>query len=132
MDAELEMRLKTFFPILENDPRILALYLLGSALSGRMRSDSDIDMAVLLEPGQELPALERAQLAASMALELKRDVDLGELGSRNLVYAREAILKGRRLWTRQAGRADLRAAILLGMYARFNGERSEVTNAYRI
>lgn len=132
MDGETGIKLEMILPIFENDPRFLALYLLGSAVSGRMRPDSDVDLAVLLEPGHELPALERAELAALAALELRRDVDLGELGSRNLVYAREAILKGRRLWARQAGRADLRAAILLGMYARFNVERREVTNAYRI
>ena len=93
MDGETGIKLEMILPIFENDPRFLALYLLGSAVSGRMRPDSDVDLAVLLEPGHELPALERAELAVLAALELRRDVDLGELGSRNLVYAREAILK---------------------------------------
>jgi predicted nucleotidyltransferase len=122
------MELNKIIPLFEKDPRVLALYLLGSAHSGRMRPDSDIDMAVLIEGGLELPALERAELAASATMELGRDVDLGEISSRNLVYARQVILAGRRLYS---GRADLRETSLLGMYAGFFEERREVANAYR-
>ena len=114
------------------DPRILALYVLGSAASDTMRPDSDVDMAILLEPGKKMGALERAELAADATLKLSRDVDLGELCSRNLIYAREAILKGRRLFTRNESRADLIETGLLGMYAQFNEDRREVLDAYRI
>jgi predicted nucleotidyltransferase len=125
------MDFNRIIPLFEKDPRILALYLLGSAHSGRMRPDSDIDMAVLIEGGLELPALERAELAASATMEFGRDVDLGEISSRNLVYARQVILAGRRLYARDSGRADLRETSLLGMYAGFFEERREVANAYR-
>jgi hypothetical protein len=60
------------------------------------------------------------------------DVDLGELCSRNLIYARETIFKGRRLFARDESRADLIEAGLLGMYAQFNEDRREVLDAYRI
>ena len=114
------------------DPRILALYVLGSAASDTMRPDSDVDLAILLESGKKMGALERAELAADATLKLSRDVDLGELCSRNLIYAREAILKGRRLFTRNESRADLIETGLLGMYAQFNEDRREVLDAYRI
>jgi len=113
------------------DERILALYLLGSAQTGTMRPDSDVDLAILLEPGRRIDSLERASIAAETSIVLGRDVDLGDASSRNLVYAREAILKGRRLFARDAARADLAEANLLAMYARFNEDRREVLDAYR-
>ena len=123
-----------FSPCIEkirDDRRILALYLLGSAQTGTMRPDSDVDLALLLEAGREMSPLERADLAAVVSSLLRRDVDLGELSSRNLVYAKEAILKGRRLFARDAARADLHETTLLSMYARFNEDRREVLDAYR-
>ena len=128
----LGLGLEKILPIFERDPRILALYLLGSAHAGRMRKDSDIDLALMSEPGAELSGVERGDLAAEAALELGREVDLGEVSTRNLVYAREAILNGRRLFARDLGRAELREATLLGLYARFHEERREVADAYRI
>ena len=113
------------------DPRILALYLLGSAATDRLRPDSDVDLAVLVEPGQVLGALERSRLANEASYSLKRDVDLGEVSSRNLVFAREAILTGKRLFARDAFRAETIETTLLGLYASFNEDRKELLDAYR-
>lgn len=124
--------IEKILPVFTRDPRILALYLLGSAHSGAMRPDSDIDLAILVEPGSRIEALERAEFAAEVAYAIGRDVYLGEMSSLNLVYAREAILKGRRLFERDRGRAELREASMLGMYANFHEERREVADAYRI
>lgn len=113
------------------DPRILALYLLGSVARGDQRPDSDIDIGLMPEPGQHISALERVQLANSMAVELKRSVDLGEVSSKNLVYSFEALMKGTALYKRDSDRAELYGANLLGMYQQFNYERREVLDAYR-
>ena len=126
------MDLSVVVPIFVAEPRILALYALGSAVAGTMRGDSDIDLAVLVEPGRELDSLEKAELGAAASFLLGRDVDVGELSSRNLVYANEVIMKGRRLFERDEGKAALIEAGLLGMYARFNEERREVLDAYRL
>ena len=126
------MDLSPILSLFSADPRILALYALGSAVNGNMRPDSDIDLAVLVMPGTRLGALERAELAADASIILGRDVDLGELSSSNLVYAYEVIMKGRRLFERDEGRAGLMEACLLGMFANFNLERRELLDAYRI
>ena len=123
--------LNPIIPLFKNDPDIMALYVLGSAATGSMRPDSDIDLAILYEPGHEHTALRRAEIAADATCALGRDVDCGEVSSRNLVYAREAILKGRRLFARDAFRADSMETNLLGMYTRFNEDRREVLDAYR-
>lgn len=116
---------------LAQDNRVLAAYLLGSAASGRMRPDSDLDLALMTMPDAELSSLDRIALAASLGLDLGIVVDIGELSSRNLVYAKEAILAGRRIFTRDLFQADLTACTLLGMYFQFNEERREVLDAYR-
>lgn len=43
-----------------SDDRILAVYLLGSADAGRLRAESDIDIAELTPPGIQLSELDRA------------------------------------------------------------------------
>lgn len=116
---------------LEQDGRVLAAYLLGSAVSGRMRPDSDLDLALMTMPDAEMSSLDRIALAAELALDLGIVVDIGELSSKNLIYAKEAILAGRRIFTRDPFQADLKACTLLGMYCRFNEERQEVLDAYR-
>lgn len=115
---------------LSRDTAIDAAYLLGSAVSGRMRPDSDVDIAVLPAAHRELTALDRGRLAAAISLDLGRVVDLGVLSSANLIYARQAILTGRRIYVRNPKRADLLAAALLGMYERFDLDRREVCDAY--
>jgi uncharacterized protein len=122
---------KVILPFLEGEDRILAAYLLGSAVTGRMRADSDIDLALLMFPGRRMGSLERGDLAAAIAFEIGRDVDIGMLESMNLVYAKEAILTGRRVFDRDPARTDVAETALLGMYAAFNEDRREVLDAYR-
>jgi len=116
---------------LEQDRRVLAGYLLGSAASGRMRPDSDLDLALMTMPDAKMSSMDRIALAAELGLEVGIVVDIGELSSGNLVYAKEAILAGKRIFTRDVFQADLKACTLLGMYFRFNEERQEVLDAYR-
>lgn len=115
----------------ENEPDILALYLLGSALNESMRSDSDIDIGLMMEPGIKMSSLVRAKLSNILSCEMGRTVDLGEVSSNNLVYAREALLKGKLIYTKNKYRTDLYRANLLGMYLQYNIDRQEVVNAYR-
>ncbi|SIQ41150.1 Predicted nucleotidyltransferase [Alkalispirochaeta americana] len=117
---------------LATDQRILAIYLLGSAASGRLRADSDIDIAIMTQPGIHISELDRAQIAAALSYRLGRQVDLGMLSSRNLVYANEVLHTGIQLYSRDPGAAALYAANLLGLYLEFNEGRQEILNAYTI
>ena len=44
------MNFAPVIPVIEYDPRILAVYALGSAVRDELRPDSDIDLALLLAP----------------------------------------------------------------------------------
>ena len=116
---------------LRQDQRVLAAYLLGSAASGRMRPDSDLDLALMSMPEHAISTLDRIALAAELGLTLGMLLDIGELSSANLVSAKEAILTGRRIFVRDPYLADLRACTLLGLYVRFNEDRREVLDAYQ-
>ena len=70
------------------------------------------------------------ELSATLTLVAKRSVDLGVLSSHNLIYASEALLKGKRFFCRDAFQTDLAAATLLGLTARYKFERKEIVNAY--
>ena len=117
--------------IFSGDSRILAVYLLGSALRGNLGPESDIDLALMLEEGAKMSPLERLKIANHLAYKLGRLVDLGEISSANLVYSREAFLSGVPVFQRNPEKAALRRAGLMGMYIQFNLDRKEVLDAYR-
>ena len=116
---------------IDRDRRILSAYVLGSAVSGRMRPDSDLDIAVLpVATAGLLSQADIAELSAALSLAAGRTVDLGVLSSRNLIYASEAIFKGERFFCRDTFQADLAAATLLGLALQFRFERREIVDAY--
>ena len=117
--------------IVSGDARVLAVYLLGSALRGNLGPQSDIDLALMLEAGTKMSSLERLKIANDLAYKLERSVDLGEVSSANLVYSREAFLSGIPLFQRNPEKVSLRRAGLMGMYIQFNLDRKEVLDAYR-
>ena len=117
-------------PLLEKEPDILAVYLLGSALYGSLRPDSDIDIGLMMKPGHKLSSLLKANISCDLSFELKRTVDVGQISSNNLIYAREALLKGKLIYTKNEAETNLYRANLLGMYIQFNMDRQEVVNAY--
>jgi len=118
--------------ILARDDRIEAAYLLGSAVEDRLRADSDVDIAVLPIMGQRIDDISRVSLATELFAAAGRTVDIGVLSSSNLVYARQAILTGIRIYVRDRTSADEAAARFMGMYAFFNEERAEVLRTYRM
>ena len=116
---------------IDRDRRILSAYLLGSAVSGRMQPDSDLDIAVLpVVTAGPLLQVDIAELSATLSLAAGRAVDVGVLSSRNLIYASEAIFKGERFFCRDRFQADLTAATLLGLAIQFRFERREIVDAY--
>jgi len=113
------------------EPRIIAVYLLGSAGRESMRANSDIDLAIMIDPKTKIPPLERMKLANNLSYALARTVDLGEISSKNLIYTAEAFFTGRCIYTKNKDVADLYRASLLGMYVQFNYDRREIMNAYQ-
>jgi len=115
---------------IKRDQRIVAAYLLGSAVADRLRPDSDLDIAVLPARGTPWSATDTLELATSLSVVVGRTVDVGVLSSRNLIYASQALLTGERFFCRDMFVADLTAAALLGLAVQFRFERKEIVDVY--
>lgn len=111
---------------------LAAVYLMGSAVGGHLRPDSDIDIALLPSAGRSFSLQERLGIAAMLELHLARTVDVGIVGSRNLIYAAEAILKGKRVGAYDVAYTEAEETRLLGAYYLFLEDRREVEDAYRV
>jgi len=116
--------------LFRNDERISAVYLHGSYAIGIPRSDSDIDFAILPKSGFHFNSYERASLATSLTLLLGKSVDLGEISSKNLIYAKEVLTKGFPVFVQDDYYCQFMTMTLLSMYTNFNEDRSEVLNAW--
>ena len=116
--------------LLEREPEICAVFLHGSATKGTMRPDSDLDLAILPAAGKTLAAERRLDLAARLTEATGRQVDLGVLGTRNLVYAKEIIEHGRLLFTKNRVHSETCLALYLALYADLQQSRKEVLRAY--
>ena len=124
-------QLSALTKVFDDDKRIDAAFLLGSAVRNEMRPDSDVDIAILPAPGANLGGIDRATIALELENTLGRTVDVGVLDHGNLVYAKEAYLNGQRIYCRNRFRCELFGASTLGMYAELRESRREVENAYQ-
>jgi predicted nucleotidyltransferase len=125
-----EPMLNQVVEVLTHVPGLCAAYLHGSSLSGELHTDSDVDLALLPMPGNLLKPLERLALSSELESILHRPVDLGILSIRNLVFCKEVICKGKRLFAQDRLASDLFAAHALSMYAELQQQRKEVLDAY--
>jgi uncharacterized protein len=83
-------------------PAILSVYLFGSHSTGKAKPESDLDLAILLQPGQEddFPVLE---LAVSLEKALGRRLDLVILNRAGELLKYEVRRHGRLLYDRDPG-----------------------------
>ena len=117
--------------VLIQDTRIVAAYLLGSIVGGRLHPQSDIDLAILPDPPKSYPTADRLLLAARLQDELPLEVDIGILGMHDLIYSTQAIIHGQCIYSRDRFKKDLFAATCLALYAELKRQRIEVEDAYR-
>jgi hypothetical protein len=68
--------------------------------------------------------------AAELSLPLKAKVDLGIIASSNLIYLKEAVLKGEQVFHRSSRPVDEYLATHLGLYLSFRESRRPVEEAY--
>ncbi len=85
--------------ILHDEPDVILALLHGSAATGRMRADSDVDIAVLCE--QPLTVERKTMLAARLERALRVSVDLIDLFSLNGTILKQVLCKGRVLVRRR-------------------------------
>jgi predicted nucleotidyltransferase len=77
-------------------PEARAIYVYGSFARGEERPDSDLDIAVLPPSGTRFPGT--WDLSGEIALRVKRDVDVGDLGGASDVLRHSVLSEGRTLY----------------------------------
>ena len=115
---------------LDREGGLAAAYLLGSGARGRLRPDSDLDLALLPLRGRVIAPEDRLSLAADLEELAGRPVDVGVLSTTNLVYAKEAVAHGVLLLERDPSARACFAMLVLSMYASLQESRREVLHAY--
>lgn len=110
-------------------PAVLAVYLFGSARDGTMRPDSDVDLAVLLEPStQALRRLDiRTTLASRLEAVVRRRVQVVALAEADPILAFHA-LSGRLLLDRDPVERSLATVRMIN---RYEDERFTIEQFYR-
>lgn len=101
-----------------------AVYLFGSAATGELRPDSDLDIAVLADA--PIDPVARFDLAQAIAAARNRDVDLIDLASASAVLRVEIVGRGRRLFPTQDEAVEQFEDFVFSDYARLNEERHAI------
>ncbi len=127
MDSEVKKKLTE---MLQQMSSICAVFIHGSAVKGGLRSDSDLDLAILPLSGERIATDERMALGGELALLVGREVDIGILSTNNLVYAKEVIEHGELLFTKNSFFSERFISTCLSMYADLQQDRKEVLYAY--
>jgi uncharacterized protein len=109
-------------------PRTEAIYLFGSAAENQLRSDSDIDVAVLLPStlAREIGTLAMHPLRQQLEAALNRAVDLVNLRTVSTVFQNEVIVTGQRIFSAACLAADEFEMHVLSLYQKLSAERAGI------
>lgn len=105
-------------------PGVIAVYVFGSSVSGRMHGSSDLDLAVLADMSIDPEQLWR--LAQEIAAMLGVDVDLIDLRRASAVMRIQVIQGGSRLFCRDQVGCDGFEDFAYSDFARLNEERAGI------
>jgi len=114
----------------ENETEIIAVWGLGSAFTGTMRVDSDLDLAVLCDSSFESDWERWGALILNLESIAGRAVDIGRLSTRSLIYAYQAVSTGRLLYSRDPQAVDRFVGLVFSLYADLKSDRKVVEEAY--
>jgi len=99
------------------------IYLFGSYASGKVRDDSDLDLAFLTS--KEIDDYQRFLTAQKLASKLNIDVDLIDLSRASTVFKAQ-IIQGKLLYARSKTQEQEFELLSLKKYARLNEERKKI------
>ena len=112
------------------EPSLVAVWVFGSAVNGRLSDDSDVDFALYYQPEKEPGWTALGELAWDLESILGRKVDLGRLNSRNLIYATQAFQNGRLIYAADEQAAFAFASRIQSLYLDLKQDRKVVEEAY--
>jgi len=114
---------------LEAQPEVLAAVVFGSAAAGRLRPESDLDLAVLFAGDGVPDAFAALELRAALEQRAGRDVDLIVLNRAPTILAFQAAKKGQLIFCRDPRAYQRYIVRLISEYADFKRIRRPIEEA---
>ena len=105
-------------------PKLEAVYLFGSQVTGRVHRESDIDVAILA--GAPISPEVRLEVLEDLSVQLRSDVDLVDLRSASTVMQTQVVSTGAVLFEREAAVRHRFEMQTLSAYALLNEERAAI------
>jgi uncharacterized protein len=117
--------------VLEYYPNVQGIYLFGSYMTEDEWPDSDVDIALLLPPGDARKERTLAMSDCSLALAnfLGKDVDLLNVRTVSTVFQKEIISKGRLLYCADQYAVDEFEMLTISYYQKLNEERADIISS---
>jgi len=114
--------------VLQHYPSTQAIYLFGSYQTEDEWPDSDVDVALLLSPGESRKAgsLMMSELHAALGSMLGRDVDIVNLRRAPTVLQKEVVMADRRIYTADRYSAEEFEMLTMSFYQKLNEERAGI------
>lgn len=129
MSNQTQVDLQALTDYLEAQPEVLAAIVFGSAAAGRLRPESDIDLALLFAEGGMPDELAALELRGELEQRAARDVDLIVLNRAPTVLAFQAVKKGQLIFCRDPRAFERYAVRLISEYADFKIIRRPIEEA---
>jgi len=107
-----------------NFPQFQALWLFGSFVEGAQDFQSDVDLALLLPPGEVANLFSKVREELSEAL--GRDVDLIDLRASATVFQNEIVSHGRTLLVNDPRAVEEFEMLSLSLWQKLNQERAGI------
>lgn len=122
-------KLEALREVFRRYPDVQAVYLFGSAADGRMREDSDIDLAIV--PGSSACRERRLEILSDLVRAGFDDVDLVFLDTDDLVLRYEAVRQNRVLYQTEGFDRGATYSKVLRMYLDFQPYLEVQRKAYK-
>lgn len=129
-DALLNAEIIALIQSYHND--IQAIYLFGSAIEGQLRTDSDVDIALLLPPltAKKLNNLSMSPLHLELTNYFQREVDLINLRQVATVFQYVIINTGKIYYCNDVATCGTFEMLVWSFYQKLNEERAEILDAF--
>ena len=119
--------------VLKFFPEVEAIYIFGTYGTGDERTDSDVDIALLLPHKSRNGNLELARSNCRFELEqlLEKEVDLLNVRKLSTVFQKEVVMKGDLIYTRNRYVVDEFEMLTQSYYQKLNEERAGILEEIR-
>ena len=119
--------------IRQNVPSLQAIYAYGSRIDGIVHAESDLDLALLLDPVSDFSPFGVFQLSGDLETITGCPVDIAILDcNRSVVLCKEVVSNGKLIFVNDAAAVAFFEMMALAFYDQLSEERKPIIEAYTL